>query len=284
MPTIVFLPPRAVHALHGYIALSLRIAVTEPTVVLEVRQPYLLLSRAQVRQFDVLLSDVFNWLEQYSGRRPTPSLETMLTEYEASEERLSAKVRFVSRAPHLARPAILWCQSLATDLSLDELEVLVFDVGSLVYQLMESDASCFYAESSQQKIPLCHIQSKEQRDKFGATLCGQHEARSHALPCCKMRQQGDVCGHSERRETMQKNDLARKAVEPMITYRLYKSEENVSIVALVNGDESAYTQSQFVSNVFYYYAGIELALVGYRLLQGEMLTFVDLMTLKRVVL
>lgn len=82
---------------------------------------------------------------------------------------------------------------------------------------------------------------------------------------------------------MQKDNLARKVVEPMITYRLYKSEETVSIVALVNSDESAYTQSQFVSKVFYYYAGIELALIGYRLLQGEHLTFVDLMTLKRLI-
>lgn len=72
------------------------------------------------------------------------------------------------------------------------------------------------------------------------------------------------------------------ALIPHITYRLYKAEGGVVIVPILNEDESIFDATRFVSKIFYTQAGIELALLGYKLLDGEWLTFEDRVKLARL--
>lgn len=57
------------------------------------------------------------------------------------------------------------------------------------------------------------------------------------------------------------------------TYRLYREDDgSIAIVTLPGGDESQHDAARFVSKPFYTADGIELALYGYKLLHGEILT------------
>ena len=69
---------------------------------------------------------------------------------------------------------------------------------------------------------------------------------------------------------------------PHISYRLYKSEERVTIVLILNEDESLFDPSRFVSKPFYTQSGIELASLGYKLLDGEWLMFEERTKLARL--
>lgn len=72
---------------------------------------------------------------------------------------------------------------------------------------------------------------------------------------------------------------------PRTTYRLYKEGARVTIVALEDAmQEPVYDRRNVVSKVFYTREGAEVALFGYRMLQGETLSLEERMTLVHLLL
>jgi hypothetical protein len=59
---------------------------------------------------------------------------------------------------------------------------------------------------------------------------------------------------------------------PTTTYRIYVGGQHPTIVALEAGQPVPYPEEQLVGKAFFEYGLAELALYGYRLLQGEWLS------------
>ncbi|HLI90654.1 MAG TPA: hypothetical protein VKV37_18335 [Ktedonobacteraceae bacterium] len=59
---------------------------------------------------------------------------------------------------------------------------------------------------------------------------------------------------------------------PTTTYRIYIGGQHPTIVALEAGQPVPYPEEQLVGKAFFEYRLAELALYGYRLLQGEWLS------------
>jgi hypothetical protein len=143
----------------------------EPHVVLKAKQPYLLLSRKQVRDFYQMIHQMEAALAQLpqtsSSAQPEEGLET----YDQAEIQLHSKLRFISRPAHLNFPALLRLETPTCQLSEDELMVLEIEV-MMANAIVKAEAFWWYAQPpSLQGIH--HLVRADAAQCHGPALCGQ---------------------------------------------------------------------------------------------------------------
>jgi hypothetical protein len=150
---------------------NLTLTIYRQKCYVHANQPFFLLSRDQVRQFDVLLRDAQSAMSQLfpvSQERERTEWESGDV-YDIAEKTLQEKIRFVRRPAHLQFPAIMNLTSLTVELTRNELMVLELDVMSCVHDLDVDEAEWFYAKLLHGTR---HLVRKDLRVRRGAVLCG----------------------------------------------------------------------------------------------------------------
>jgi hypothetical protein len=144
----------------------------EPQVVLKAGQPYLLLSREQVRDLYQMISQTRKQLALLlQASSPAPPDERP-DSYDQAETQLHTKAHFIARSPQLRYPAIVRLEGLISHLSEDELTVLSSEIMTVVYDIAKAEASWWYAELPSLEGTR-HLVRAEQRHRHGPALCGQ---------------------------------------------------------------------------------------------------------------
>lgn len=142
-----------------------------PVCSFHMKQPYLLLSRDQVRQLHSLLGETLGALRRLYHEQDV-SCEGYADETDdLATETLHEKVRFVYRSAQLRFPAIVSATALTLELTSDELQELEIEVMMLAQDLDADDASWFYADSSIYQ-GIRHLAQKQQCVRQGPVLCG----------------------------------------------------------------------------------------------------------------